>query len=720
MRQHWKPHPRKSKQSLSRLAIYTSIALSATCPLAAIAQTNTLEAGVELLDNGSTTKYLPVYFNKYNAINAREVLRRIPGVADLIPTNNNVDDTRGFGSGGDQILINGKRLSGKSNNLATSLERIQSKNIKSIEVIRGTREGLDVRSDGLLVNIILDENAGGSGTWEANAWFMEGRDKLDGNAKLNYSDSFKSMQYQLALEYGPWNSASDRQHHDTRTAPDGTVFQKRRESRPDDTDNLSITGIGNIELSGGQKLDLNFQYSDNRQIFNGDKDIFDLDTNTGEFPLSSTVFEDRDVIGDEWEVGAFYSLPVYSGKLNTRFIYTRKNEDSDKIVTTLPVNGTDFISNIERRDTRASELVLRSSYLFQLSDSQTLDTGIEGARNTLDSAAEKFTGTISGLTEVDLAIGESTVSENRAEVFATHTTNVSDADTLELSLNWEYSNIRQKGSGTDLSRHFDFPKPRIAFTHDFNDANQLRLKVERTISQLDFAEFSASFDEDNEDVSSGNPNLSPEKTWEYEATFEHRLDNNRGLVSLKGFYKDITDHIDLIAVGNGSATGNIGDASVNGFEVKASSNLSDLGISEATVDITYTYQDTEATDPFLGIKRPIKDEPRHRIFLTYRQDISKWGFSYWFDAEWQSTFYEYRHNAIRENDWEVPRVNFSLEKNITRSLSFWMTIRASLDNTRFRDSEVYSGNVADDQLLFIEERREQFPREFIVGFRGSF
>ncbi|PAJ75234.1 hypothetical protein CJF42_06180 [Pseudoalteromonas sp. NBT06-2] len=78
-----------------------------------------------------------------------DILEKTPGANRLLNSMNNTSQNRGFGSVGDQILINSKRMSGKENNIANELDNIQAKDIDYIELIRGARSDLDVQNNGL-------------------------------------------------------------------------------------------------------------------------------------------------------------------------------------------------------------------------------------------------------------------------------------------------------------------------------------------------------------------------------------------------------------------------------------------------------------------------------------------------------------------------------------------------------------------------------------------
>jgi hypothetical protein len=73
---------------------------------------------------------------QYNVVTASDQLERIPGLQGLLAgAGGGGNDQRGFGNSGDQILINGKRLSGKSNDIGSTLQRIQARQVVRIEVL---------------------------------------------------------------------------------------------------------------------------------------------------------------------------------------------------------------------------------------------------------------------------------------------------------------------------------------------------------------------------------------------------------------------------------------------------------------------------------------------------------------------------------------------------------------------------------------------------------
>ena len=134
------------------------------------------------------------YFNQFNITNVNDALKRIPGVENIGSRNTESyepggNQKRGFGSSGTQILINGERQSSKSNSIIKTLERINADSLIRIEVIRGSEAGLDVRSDGVIVYIIVDSSLSkSSGTWSAALGYLtSGDSNWRGTGSVSYT-----------------------------------------------------------------------------------------------------------------------------------------------------------------------------------------------------------------------------------------------------------------------------------------------------------------------------------------------------------------------------------------------------------------------------------------------------------------------------------------------------------------------------------------------------
>ncbi|MFT5501479.1 MAG: outer membrane receptor for ferrienterochelin and colicins [Woeseiaceae bacterium] len=684
---------------------------------------NMIATGVWTSEDGAKVTYEAVFFEPYSTVNAADMLRWVPGGAALLPDNNrgrrNNQDKRGFGSGGDQVLINGKRISGKSNDISSAMQRIQADVVSRIEVIRGTTAGLDVRSEGTLINVVLTEElSGGSGSWQLHSGFYGDSPEYDG--LVSYSNAAGRLNYLVSAEYGPYNRGTQEERIEEYFAPgETTPFEHRDITRPELNEELVLNSSGSWSFDNGDILNLNGRVADREK----NQDESTLVTITGD-PDTELLENTSNETGLEWEIGGDLENSIgLDGTLKTRLIYSSKDEDeAERVSLSSTVPGNVPSESLVLEDSLATEAIIRSSYSWPVRAGQNLEIGLEGAVNTLEKEVQLFEVLPDGtLDPIVLLNANSDVEENRYEFFSTHFWQMRDHIALESALNVEYSKIEQFGADVDNSRSFTYVKPRFDLRWDLDEANQVRGSLERTVSQLDFGDFVASFDDDNDQIDAGNPNLEPEKAWEWKLTYERRLNSDNGVLEAQLFFNDIEDHIDKVAATDViSAAGNIGDAEIYGLNLKGSWRLAPIGIDGAVIDASYTWQQSETTDPFTGEKRDMKWKPESRYSVKFRHDIAAWKLNYTVDVQWwgpriqQDITYKDRSESL------VPRINVGAQYRLTDSLMLWFDTRLIVDNHTRRVRERFDGNIADDVLLRTEVRNQFMRREYSVGFRGQF
>jgi outer membrane cobalamin receptor len=95
------------------------------------------------------------------------------------------------------ILIDGKRISGKSNGVRAALGHIMAVQVDHIELIRGAAKGLEVQSQGLIVNVVLKEGSNKSTTlWQAGAAYRAAT-KFSLLGKLTHNGAIDNFTYML-------------------------------------------------------------------------------------------------------------------------------------------------------------------------------------------------------------------------------------------------------------------------------------------------------------------------------------------------------------------------------------------------------------------------------------------------------------------------------------------------------------------------------------------
>ncbi len=681
-----------------------------------------LAAGVWTSSDGAIVTYEAEFFDAYTVVNAADMLRWVPGGAALLPDNRRRrgrPEKRGFGSGGDQVLINGKRISGKSNDISSAMQRIQASVVSKIEVIRGTTAGLDVRSEGTLINVVLTEEiVGGSGSWQLHSGFYGDSAEYDG--LVSYSNSAGKLNYLVSAELGPYNRGGEEDRFEEFFTPGtNTLFEQRDINKPELEQQIILNSSGSWSFDNGDELNLNARIADKEE----EQTETTVVTIVGD-PVTETLLNQSLEDRLNWEIGGDLENRIgASGTLKTRLIYTNKTSDESELVSlssTIPGNVPS--ESLVLSDELETEAIIRTSYSWPLTGTQNLELGIEGARNILEKEVQLSEVLADGtLTPIVLFNSDSDVEENRYEFFSTHFWQIREDIALESALNFEYSKIEQAGIDVNSARSFTYIKPRFDLRWDINDSTQFRSSLERTVSQLNFGDFVASFDSEDDQVDAGNPDLEPERAWEWKFTLERRLADDAGVLEAQVYYNDIEDHIDKVAATDIiSAPGNIGDAEHYGLTLKGSWRLAPIGLEGAVIDLTYNWQDSETTDPFTGVTRPMRFKPHNRYSVRFRHDVAAWKINYRVDIDWWGEREQHDIRYRDRNDSLSPNVNTSIQYRLTDKLLLWFDSRFVIDSHQRRVRERYDGNIGNDVLLRTEVRDQYRRSEFIVGLRGQF
>lgn len=687
----------------------------------------------------STVVYDKNYFERYNVTTAVDMLYRVPGISSIVDAVmkpiaiQSPVRVRGFGSSGDQILVNNKRIAGKANEIAVTLERIPATQVNRIELIRGTSTEVDVRSEGTIVNIIIDISgeAQGAGSWQISSLFSDTGESMPGG-NLSYGANRGNLQYLISLASQPTFQLQSRDERFL--SPDDRLTEQRFEEeqipkrRP-------YTATGNLiyQLENGDELRLNGLVSIVDRLNEEITERHPVDASgVPTFLLTEVRRSQNDIF--TWEIGADYEKRLgESGVLHTLFIYSRAERTGEEDLSSfLPSNVT--VENLELVDTLDTEAIVRSAYSWDISDTQNLEIGAEVAENSLDSDLQIFEDRDGELVELDIFNPDSVVEELRYEVFVTDRWKLGDRTSLELALNAEFSRLTQQGSEIDNSRNFSFVKPRADFRFDITPGSQLRLKAERTVKQLNFADFVAVFDFQDDEVDFGNPNLTPENAWAYELRYEHRLADDGGVLEFGVFLKNIDDHIDKGPIDidrDGvadtdqagllrSAQANIGEARLYGAEIKSSLRMSWIGVPDAVIKASVLTQESETADPFTGEKREMYRTRGTNWSLGFRHDVSGKGLSYGLDLN--RIVGVNRTDDVRDR-WRYEddiKMTAFLETRIFGDMTLRFDGERLLENEAWRTRTLYVTNVADGELRRLEEYDMVSDRLYTVTLSGSF
>ena len=668
--------------------------------------------------------YDQIYFQKFNITNAADAIKRIPGVENLSsrnasenyePGGNN--KKRGFGSSGTQILINGERQSSKSNNIIKTLERINVESLIKIEVIRGTEAGLDVRSDGIIVNIIVDSSSSkGSGTWSSALGFLTSGDS-NWRGTGSWATKIKKTDIVLGLERtGDLNSRKYNEF--TVDQSQSLLYFRLRET-------IEYQASNRISLDLNSKINNKNTLRINALVwFDGKENGPQIQEYFSPADINNEAFYekidwDRKENNDGWEFGGDWEHQFdKANSFKLRAVFTKENEDQEDI-SFLNDTINFYNSSIETNDRSESERIIRLSFNKQLSKGGYLEYGFESAYNELDRTFNLiYFDSNSNETDSGLLNTSGTVEEDRYEAFLSYKKKKKKKIRTELALNYEWSEISQSGDVT-LSREFKYWKPRIDVKWDYKKNRQIRLSLERSIGQINFDDFISSYDQFEETIRTGNPDLKPETAWELKLEHEWRLPNDGGVVTLKGLASEIDGPVDRLPIDGFAGIGNLGSGERTQARIDGSIRLNKL-LEGGVFRFMGYLQSTEVVDPVTNIKRDFSWFKRWETMIGIRQDIPGGKYSWGITYRSQSQFNIYDPYLLGRFAQD-PTVGFGFTAKINPQLNLNLMAKNILgSNFGFGRKQIYNGFKSNNDLLIQENFDVNDHSFFKIELEGTF
>ncbi len=687
---------RQSPRSNLLTGLYSAVLITVlSLGQVAIAQNEPLE--------NSTVVFEAEFFKQFQPVSVNDMISRIPGIGLAL----------GRGGGGNEILINGQRITGKSNGSREQLRRIAASQVRYIEIIRGTSEEIDVRGGSQVINIVLIESASRSSlAAEINADLIQDGTVAPGG-RFSYTGQNGQFNYLFAVESEPRYRANDT--FEASRGPAGRLLEIREETIIRDQNDLQAS------------MNLGYQFENSIVQFNAligqtspptsvSRTITDF---RGDTTDQRKVREGNQFDRDNWEIGADYEYDFSSGA-TYRVLFLVNDTESDFVRERFDVLDAGDDKDLFLRSLgRDRERILRTSYTWDVIPEQALELGVEGAqtiRNNGLLVGSRFGSSMSSAATGNLPAAQldnafSEIEEVRYEYFGIHNWQLNERMALESQLIFEDSTITQAGD-VNNARSFSFLRPRVDYRFDITPTIQLRATIEKEVSQLSFSDFSLSQDnsDDDQNVQGGNPDVVQEQTWRYDVNFEYRLPEGLGVINTQLYYRDIDDVIGRIDVSASeenllSARGNIGAGKRYGISVEASSKLTPLGLPNALATLRIGAGDSSVVDPFLLRKRRMRYPGRWSTRASFRHDYQPWNFSYGFNYSWSDQQGLQRVNFDlfdTERDSEEYSLSFFLEKRAFNGVTFRFDIQNANNKENCRLRTRYDGRITSGIIEEIE------------------
>ncbi len=691
-----------SKAHYRSAAILLVVATSLAVPAAA------QDASAEPAAAAATTRstFLPEDFARFAPRSALDMAQQVPGFAIR-----EGDGARGLGQADTNVIVNGRRISGKSNGPIEALRRIPVEDVVRLELVDGA--SLEIGGlTGQVLNVVTRSSGRITGQYRYSPEFRTfGTPARLLNGSVALAGGSAKSEWTLALR----NESNRRGNEGLEEVFDGSgaLTALRDEQANFNSDRVGLSGSFTRTADNGNVLNLTGQT----------QGYFFRETEVSRQSLPGAGLDRvRNLRRTEdefnFEIGADYQFSLGSGQL--KLIAYHRYEDSPfttGVLTELAAGGAPQ-GSLFVQDADEAESILRSEYTFDAGGGNVV-AAIEGVRNFLEINSSLAVRDGAGVLQpVPLPGASDRVDEDRIDAGLTYSRALAANLQLQMSAGAEYSRLSQAGP-QGLTRNFWRPKGFAALDWKVTPALNIAGRVERVVGQLDFFDFIASvdLDQDREDVS--NANLVPEQSWVYELEASWRM-GALGNLNLRSFVEDITDIVDQIPIeGGGQAPGNLPSARFYGIEGNATLLSDGLGWKGTRADFGATWTESEVRDPLLGFVREVSGNELLTINLNLRHDVPASSWAFGSTTEWQKNARQVRLDEVSLNQPSFALLSAFVENKDVAG----MTLRARVGNLlgqRNRFSRTIFADRAAGQIAFSERRDRQFGTIFSFDVEGSF
>ena len=676
-------------------------------PLLAVASSLTLMTAAlpALAQDTDGQSFDQDYFSQYAPRTALDMIGQVPGFS-----LEGADDRRGLGQGGANVLINGERLTAKTD-VGSQLGRIPATNVVRIEIKDGASLNIPGLS-GQVANIVTQKGTGISGTW---SWEVKGRERqepdfshihftLSGETgNLEYTAELRSESFKQSA-YGP----------ETLVAADGTIFETRDELGFD----VGQTPGATLDLVWKPKDDhignLNLEY--NKFNYTGQNGS----QRTAITARGNNIFALGRFAEDEWnaKIGADYEFPFLNGKLKTTAYNRVEKSPTRSQFEVFETPDNVVAGSIFSRTADESESILRTEYSWIPAEGRDWQISLEGAVNTLDIEADLQVLDNGTYRDEPLDGASSKVEEVRTEATVTHGWKINEQWNLQASVGAEYSEISQSNGG--LTRDFFRPKGFLATTYKPHENLSIRAKVEREVGQLSFFDFISSVDVSDDFDTTGNVNLVPAESWNGELEFDRNF--GEGSSYQVRFYGElITDLVDRIPLGaNGDAVGNIDEAMRYGIDNTLTLKGDKWGYKGTELTLRANIRNSDVDDPLTGESRHLNGDQIYSISGEFRHDIENTDYAYGFGLYRNSNAPRFRLNNISDFQFDGPDSNIFFEHKDFMGVKLKVSAFNLLEFKEDFRRDIFTDRRDVGQLDFTEFLNREYGRTISLELSGTY
>ncbi len=569
----------------------------------------------------AVTRYDPAFFAASQPNTAFDMVNHLPGFAF-----DRGDQVRGFVGSAGNVLIDGARPAAKDDSLEDILKRIPVSQVLRIEVIRGGAPGIDMQGKTVLANVVRRKDSGLKGVINASTtrWY-DGRLGWGVRAEVSKRAGETSFEGSISAGRGIDDSSGDGPRTITGAGEPSQAYQ---EHSVGDGFEYKATGAVETPLWGG-KVRVHASVTSSPYSY--------LQNDSPTDPPGQDEIEQDHQAQKTAEIGLRYDRD-FGARLKLESVVLQQLGRSTYTDNYSAPDDVEFFS----LGKTSGETILRNTVTWTPTPALSLQTGGEGDFNWLKDRTVYLVNTVPQV----VPAANVDVNELRGEAFAIATWQARRTLSLEAGLRVEASRIGSTGDVVS-ARTLVYPKPRAVLTWSPDAADQVRLRLEREVGQLDFDDFAAGAASlSNGPVRAGNPILDPQQDWVAEAAFERRF-WSAGDATLTVRHYELRSVIDRVPIydpaGDYDAPGNIGGGTRNDVAFAVTLPTDGLGLARGLLTGQSTWRWSTVTDPTTGAKRPISGFHSLDAEAHFTQAIpalkSKWGFDLF--GPIRETYYRY-------------------------------------------------------------------------------
>lgn len=657
---------------------------------------------------GAARVFEPAYFEQFAPRNALDMVTRIPG---FTITGGNNQGQRGLGQATQNVIVNGERLSSKSDSVEDQLRRIPASDLIRIELVDGNT--LDIPGlTGLVANVIYKSN-GASGQFRWTTGFRPHNTEaqlLGGEISLTGSEG--RLDYTVALSNPNNRFGADGPILITDGAGNLIEEQYSRFSGKFDEPKLATTFA--YDFGGGVQANLNLNYAEDF-LYRNEPEIG--------YPVSGPVRRrtvDTHEDGPQYEIGGDFQFPLGPGTLKIIGLERYERDNFSQTLIDRFDDGSAATGFRFQQTNGVGERIGRAEYSWKLWEADWQLSG-EAAFNRLDRRSSLFElDSDEQFVQLPFPGGNGGVREDRYETSLSFSRGLSSTLSVQAIGALEFSKIEQTGAMPN-SRSFRRPKGSLAATWKPAEDFDVSLTLARRVSQLGFGDFLASVSLNTDNENGGNNELVPYQSWNVEIEANKSL-GPWGSLKLEARQAWFEDFIDWFPLPEGrEARGNIGDASRLHLQANATINLDPIGWKGARFDIAAVKRYMYVDDPFTGVERGFSYDQEGSLEIDYRHDVPSTDWAYGGGiSHFDNAPYARRYEVGRE--WEGPFFDtlFIEHKDV-----MGLTLRAQATNlvlgarNRFQRT-VFDGSRTEGDILFREDVDRRIGPIYRLTISGDF